>query len=100
MKNELYDQLIEAVKRKAVGYTSVEKVDEYARLDDKLCVVKRKITTKEVPPDMSAIKMLLDEMKVESYADMTEDELKKERIRLLNLLKETENAVNGNQTQY
>ena len=51
MNDGLDKALYDAVRKKAVGYTTSECVDEYSLMDGELCVVKRKITTKEVPPD-------------------------------------------------
>lgn len=100
MKEETLEQLIGAVKKKALGYMTTENVEEYSLIDGELNIVKRKITQKEVPPDIAAVKFLIDESTVDSYADMNEEELKKEKMRLLKLLKEAENATDKNKTQY
>ena len=93
MNENLTEQLFQAVKRKAIGYTTTENVEEYALVDGELSIVKRKVTQKEVAPDIAAVKFLIDESAVDSYSEMTEEELKNEKIRLLNLLKEAENAT-------
>ena len=98
MKEDLVEQLFEAVKRKAIGYTTTENVEEYSLVDGELSIVKRKITQKEVPPDIAAVKFLIDE-NIDSYSEMTEDELLSEKNRLLNLLKEAENATDKNKAQ-
>lgn len=99
MKEELHEQLISAVKKKAIGYMTTENVEEYALVDGELNIVKRKITQKEVPADISAVKFLIDESAADSYAEMSEEELKNEKMRLLKLLKEAENATDKNKTQ-
>ena len=93
MNENLTEQLLQAVKKKAIGYTTTENVEEYALVDGELSIVKRKVTQKEVAPDIAAVKFLIDEATVDAYSDMTEEELKNEKIRLLNLLKEAENAT-------
>lgn len=60
---------------------------------------KTKITTKEVPPDISAVKLIMEEMHADKYQSMNEEELLEEKQRLLKLLKEAENATNDGKTQ-
>ncbi|MBR2967475.1 MAG: hypothetical protein IKC35_01695 [Clostridia bacterium] len=99
MNQELTEKLLDAVKRKATGYLTTENVEEYAMVDGELTVVKRKVTQKEVPPDISAVKFLMDDFAADSFMEMTEEELKEEKTRLLNLLKEAENAADKSKTQ-
>lgn len=99
MKEELFEQLMDAVKKKAMGYITTENVEEYSLVDGELNIVKRKVTQKEVPPDIAAVKYLIDEASVDTYADMSEEELKNEKERLLKCLKEAENATDKNKTQ-
>ena len=80
----------DALKRKALGYNADEVVEEYASVDGRLELIKRKVTTKHVPPDLSALKMLIDG-DVKSVYEMSDEELNKEREKLLNELKE----ING-----
>ncbi|MBR2970198.1 MAG: hypothetical protein IKC48_00130 [Clostridia bacterium] len=93
MNEELTSKLLDAVKKKAMGYVTTENVEEYAMVDGDLTVVKRKVTQKEVPPDVVAVKFLMDAADDDRYSDMTEDELEAEKIRLLKMLKEAENAT-------
>jgi len=76
------DPLIAALRKKAFGYTVSEQATEY---DAEGNETKNKVTTKEVPPDLSAIKMLLD---MGGEEEMSEEELERERRRLLDLLAE------------
>lgn len=89
MNESLGRQLLEAVKKKAMGYMTTENVDEYSLIDGELSIVKRKVTKKEIPPDIAAVKFLIDEGS-DDYADMTEEELKGEKQRLLDLLRQSE----------
>lgn len=99
MNEDLSKQLFDAVKRKAIGYMTTENVEEYSLVDGELCIVKRKVTQKEVPPDIAAVKFLIDE-DADEYSEMSEEELKKEKIRLLNLLKEAEDATDKSKAQH
>lgn len=99
MSDGLDKAIYDAVRKKATGYTTSECVDEYSMVDGELCVVKRKITTKEVPPDIAAVKLIMDEMHTDKYQAMSEEELMEEKQRLLRLLKEAENATNDGKTQ-
>lgn len=85
------DSLIkEALIKKAVGYDLEEITEEYQESEGEVRLVKKKITKKSVPPDVSAIKMLIDDLGG-SYEEMTDAELEKEKLRLLEILKELEN---------
>lgn len=90
-KNVTKQELIEALIKKALGYDATEVVEEYVGNDDgEVKLSKKKVTTKNVPPDMSALKILLDDSQKE-VGQMTDEELEKEKIRLINLLKEIQN---------
>ena len=75
-----------------MGYKVIETVSEYALKDGELEMIKQKVTEKEVPPDLVALKMLKEEFGDE-YADMNEEELLKEKTRLLKMLKEESNET-------
>ena len=53
--------LEQALIKKALGYDATEVVEEYVGDGDEIKLSKKKVTTKNVPPDMSALKLLLDE---------------------------------------
>ena len=46
--------------KKAKGFVLEEISEEYVQEDDNLKLAKRKITTKEVAPDINAIKVLIE----------------------------------------
>ena len=93
---EMPNDLLCAVRKKAVGYTAEECVEEYGVSEGQLTLCKRKITVKEVPPDLSAVKMLMDLDKANPYENMSEEELENEKNRLLQLLKEKEYETDKN----
>ncbi len=86
-KNDLEQALI----KKALGYDATEVVEEYVGDGEEIKLSKKKVTTKNVPPDMSALKFLLDETQ-KNVSEMTDQELYEEKVRLLCLLKEIQNS--------
>ncbi|MGN0771851.1 MAG: hypothetical protein ACI4MI_04630 [Christensenellales bacterium] len=52
------EDLKKALYKKAIGYTAKEVVEEYGGEEGNL--VKKKVSKKHVPPDMSAIKALME----------------------------------------
>ena len=81
------EKIKKALSKKAIGYDATETVEEYALGDDGVKLTKKKITKKNVPPDITAIKILLDD-DVKSVTDMTDEELEKEKVRLIKMLAE------------
>lgn len=90
----MFDQEFkDALMKKALGFESDEIVEEYYT-DEKgnSILSKRKITKKFNPPDVTALKFLLEQSQIydDEISKMTDEELLKERDRLLKLLKEEE----------
>ena len=75
----------QALKRCAVGFETGEVVEEFAVENGELKLVKKKVTRRDIPPDIKAVKMLLDGDNVSSLSD---EELEKEKERLMAILKE------------
>lgn len=83
------DAIGKALYRKAVGYTAKETVEEYAGEDGILS--KRKVSKKHIPPDFNALKMLVErECKAQDYRAMSDEELAREKARLLEELRQTQ----------
>ena len=91
MKN-LDKDIEKALIKKALGYVQEETIEEYSNVDDEVVLNKRKVTKKEVPPDMSAIKILLDIKNIESkdVKSMTTEELIKEKEKYKKILESFE----------
>ncbi|MDE5789086.1 MAG: hypothetical protein K2H78_01585, partial [Clostridia bacterium] len=53
--------------------------------DGELKLVKKKVTRRDIPPDIKAVKLLLDS---DDLSAATDGELEEERGRLLKMLKE------------
>lgn len=82
----------QALFKKAMGYDFEESVEEFC-LDEengKYKPIKKRVSKKHMPPDIPAMKALLSmsENQNNKYDLMTEEELLKERTRLLNELME------------
>lgn len=75
----------QALKRCAVGFETGEVVEEFTVENGELKLVKKKVTRRDIPPDIKAVKMLLDG---ESVCELSDAELEQERERLIQILKE------------
>ena len=76
----------QALIKCATGLKSHEVVEEFTVEDGELKLIKRKVTKREIPPDIKAVKMLLDEVSEE----ISDEALEEEKQKLLNMLKEND----------
>ncbi len=83
-----YEKLNKALIKKAFGYDCVEVVEEYVDDGGEIRLNKKKVTKKNVPPDMTALKFLLDSEK--GVSEMSVEELEAERERLMGVLAKKE----------
>lgn len=81
-------KLEKALLKRALGYDAKEVIEEYAEVDGDVKLLKRKVTVKNVPPDITAIKMITDGEK--GVGELSDDELEEEKQKLLKLLKDKE----------
>ncbi len=80
-----------ALIKKALGYDATEVVEEYVSGDEgEVKLTKKKVTKKNVPPDITALKLLM-ETGDRAVSALSDEELEKEKARLLELLKASEN---------
>ena len=89
------EDLKKALLKKALGFSSDEIVEEYSLDESGNSILnKRKVTKKYNPPDISAMKILLEkeDLTDDKLSQMTLSELKKEKKRLLKQLKEEEKS--------
>ena len=87
--------LTKILLKKAKGYAYREKTDEYVVVDGKKQLVKSKVVTKRVQPDVNAIKALITLNEDLDVTKMTDEQLQVEKlrlIRLLNMYEETKQA--------
>ena len=90
--------LIKILLKKAKGYAYHEKTDEYSVVEGKKQLIKSKVVTKRVQPDVNAIKALLMLNDAsDDVTQMTDEQLQVEKLRLINLLNSYENENNNSQ---
>ena len=82
------EEVTEALRRRALGYEADEVVEEYGFTEGEAVLLKRKVTKKDVPPDIQAAKLLLEAE--EPLAALTDEQLEQENARLLLRLREEE----------
>ena len=93
------EQIKDALLKKALGYESDEIVEEYTTDENGQAVLsKRKITKKFNPPDINALRFLLEQLSLsdDEISHMTDSQLIQEKERHLQLLKEKEKEKNEN----
>lgn len=73
------------MKRRATGYDFTEVTEEYGEnKDGELKVLKKKVVTKNLPPDVAALKLLIDiEGEEDDVLKMTTEELIAEKEKIL-----------------
>lgn len=75
-----------ALLKKALGYNFKEVTEEYVSGDNgEIMLNKKRVVVKNVPPDMAAIKYLLEE-EVEPLSQLTDEQLFAEKERLTRLI--------------
>ena len=82
------DEVKQALVKRALGYDAEETVEEYASEGEDVKLVRKKITKKNVPPDVSAAKLLLEMEGTEDLAAMSDEQLETEKKRLLKIITE------------
>ena len=83
------DKIADALLKVALGFQVAEVTEEYAEVDGALKLTKRKRTKKDVPPDLKAVQMLLEDHGG-SIENMSDEELEAEKKRLLASLEKSE----------
>lgn len=86
---DVMDSISKMLYKKALGYKVKENVEEFVLEEgyDKPRLVKRKVTTKHVAPDISAAKTLLAMQTADGDTQtLTDGQLEEEKSRLLKLL--------------
>ena len=82
---EARESVLEALYKRAVGCSADEVVEEYSVGEDgSLQLVKQRVKKRELPPDMAAVRLLLEAEK--PLASLSDEELEAEKQRLLGLL--------------
>ena len=84
--------VIDSIRDRAAGTVTRETVEEYTIVDGEEQLTRRKVTTKQTPPDMAAAKLLLT---LEKPRTLTEAELLAEKRRLLEELQALQENTSG-----
>ena len=79
------EEVKNALKKCAVGFGTSEVVEEFTVEDGELKLVKKKVTRRDVPPDIKAVKLLMEDGNV---GDMTDEQLEEEKLNLKKLLED------------
>ena len=82
--------LVSVLLKKAKGYLYREKTDEYNVVDGKKQLVKSKVVTKRMQPDVSAVKLLLQLDVGCDVSELSDEQLRAEKLRLIALLDDGE----------
>lgn len=78
------EQLLSALRTCAAGAVSSEVVEEFTVENGELKLVKKKVTRRDSPPDLKAVKMLLEE----SCGTLSDEQLDAEIEKIKKILKE------------
>lgn len=93
---------IKAIKQCITGMKTEEITSEYVRDDEtgKMIMVKQKKIEKNLPPNSDLIKIIYQKLteKTTNYNQLSDEDLEKEKQRLLKQLKEKENASGKSKT--
>lgn len=87
------ERILNAVRKVALGFSLEEITEEYGVEDGELKLIKRRETHKDIPPDLKAVKILMEE---KDYSSLSDEELEREKTRLLKQLKEEEDENQTN----
>ncbi|MDD4291582.1 MAG: hypothetical protein PHX51_05045 [Clostridia bacterium] len=81
-------RLLSLLYKKAKGYNAKEISEEYAAGENgEMILCKKRVATKHFPPDISALKYIMELNGNTDLSKLSDEELKQEKIRLLELLK-------------
>lgn len=96
MNGKYKDVLVRVLLKKAKGYLSREQTDEYSVNENETKLIKSKVVTKRVPPDVAACKVLLEmDLNDINLDDMTDEQLQAEKERLLSILAQCQTDDSG-----
>ncbi len=85
--NEKKEKVKEAILKVALGYSVEEVTEEYDAREGELKLIRRKETKKDVPPDLKAAMLLMGK---KDYRALSDEDLEREKERLMAQLKEEE----------
>ena len=83
------EKVRDAILKVALGCSVEEVTEEYGVQDGELTLVKGRETRKDIPPDLKAVRLL---MEGQDYSGLSDEALEKEKQRLLARLKEEDDG--------
>ena len=83
----MQDKVRDAVLKVALGFTVEEVTEEYDARDGELKLVRRRETHKDIPPDLKAVRLLLEGT---DYSALSDEQLEAERAHLAAALEENQ----------
>lgn len=87
MENDLKTDVEKALAKRAMGYDVQEVIEEFAAEEEGgERLVRKKVTTKNVPPDVAAAKLLLEISEGTDLSALSDGQLEEEKNRLLKIL--------------
>lgn len=84
------EKLEKSLFKKAIGYSVDEVVEEYVNEENEMRLVKKKVTKKHIPPDISAARALLEkcaENELTNLQNMSDADLEDLRKKVLEEIK-------------
>lgn len=82
--------------KKAKGFAVKEKTEEYSVVNGEPVLTKKRVVTKNVNPDVAAVKALLQlDDDSPDVTTMTDEQLQVEKLRLMQLLNVCDSAVSS-----
>ena len=83
-RENMDEKLRLALQKRAEGYIQKEITEEYCMEDNVCKLIKRKVITKDIPPDIDALKLLLNGDDLSQLSDaQLEEEIEKLKAELL-----------------
>ncbi len=85
-------EILNALLKRAKGYKYKEVQEEYSvKEDGEIALTKRKVSEKYCPPDSGALKTYLELSEENELAELSDEDLEREKRRLLKELEKEEN---------
>lgn len=86
----------DALIKKALGYTLTETCEEFVKGEDDIVLNKKKITQKDVAPDIAALKLLIEYFNIneKEIENMSIQELMQEKEKLKQILETYDEVSN------
>ncbi len=97
-------KILNALKQSLIGVKVIETTSEFVRDEEtnEMVKVKQKISEKTIPPNTDLLKIILNKITIDNVSELdklSDEQLLKEREKLLNQLKEEGDDSSNSDTQ-